>query len=236
VQALLVFTAEMVQKGYVLSGILLLGLFMFISTLWTLENYNLQEQQRQSSNIKTYFTNSFYSPFLSNSSSPSSASPQANYFSLPSFENETLWNFELNSFEHLFENASLPFGNLWGDSSSSATNSSASSETGEDSSYPQLPYLSYVQNKTRSFWKRVGDQMNELKIFHYTKWNTTVSANSSSFESQLVDLFVSKHLRGEVTTEEEPGTATITRSGRSHSLCLSVSFSVSLSTSFFILC
>jgi hypothetical protein len=193
----------MVQKGYVLIGILLLGLFMFISTLWTLENYNLQEQQRQGSKFQTYFTNSFHSSF--NSSSPTSA--QSKYFSFPSFENETLWNFETNPFDHLFENASETFANLhlWGDEENPlALNSSSPSSL-------QLPYLSYVQNRTSRFWKSVGNQINQINLFHFSKLNTTAPVNSSAFESQLVDLFVSKYLRGEVA-EEEPSAA-ITGSG-----------------------
>jgi hypothetical protein len=200
----------MAQRGFVLlSGILILGIFMFVSTIYTLENYHSTSQTQQSHSLQHPAAYSFLNPFSSNSSSSSSTSL---HFPIPFFQNDSVWDFN-HRFDHLFNQSSFPsIENYF----SSNTDSSPSNLTSSSSSFHR-PYLTFVQNQTLNLWKNVNDQFKNLKFYQYTNWNVTEASNSSSFESQLVNLFVSKskledsrtnsYLRGEPELdegEEEP--------------------------------
>lgn len=163
----------MVQKGYILlSGILLLGLFMFMSTIITLENYQQQpsSSQQQHSFYQTT-SNHFIFPFSSTSSSNTTSTSNITISS--SYDPFLL----LKSF-------------LFNSSTATLTSHSSSTTTISDPIYPS--YLSYVQNKTLNLWNNVNNQIN--KLYHYTTWNITESSNSSLYELQLVNIFASQGL------------------------------------------
>jgi hypothetical protein len=196
----------MAQRGFVLlSGILILGIFMFVSTIYTLENYHTTSQTQQTTHHSLQHPSaySFLNPFSSSSNSTSST--PLKYFPIPFFQNESLWDLN-HRFDHLFNQSSFPsIENYF----SSKTDSSEPSNITSSSSFYHRPYLSFVQNQTKNLWNNVKN----FKFYQYTNWNVTESSNSSSFESQLVNLFVSKsklddsrsnpHLRGEPEPEKK---------------------------------
>ena len=173
----------MVKKSYVLIGIIILGLFMFLSTLLTLENYSKNEKETNK------ITNTKLINYFIKSTNNSNILSYNTLKYLPinilnDNNNQTMqWNFDTNSFNNIFYNSSS-FNNIF-NPLSYQLNSNFDNDNNYNNnitSFMNLPSLLFVQNQTYNIFKLVGNEVKN-RIYYYTNWNITENSKNKSLSS-----------------------------------------------------